>query len=433
MLNSVQRMEDGQASHKLLTMCLGSCRLMHAMRTTRPDWISDLLRDADSQVIGSLESCMGLALGPTARRQASLPIACGGLGLRSAERHAAAAYISSKVASRDLCGSIDPGFVWDADDPGSGLAAAIGLYNIHARNGHGLTSQDLGPGSSLNQKSLSKRLDKAERDDILEGADIPTKARLRAAGAPHAGAWLAALPNANLDQRMNHGEFVAALKLVLGVPFRRDDTWCPRCDQILDRRCWHSLACMSGGDCVRLHNALRDRVYVKCLSAGLAPERERRGLLPDDPRRRPGDIFFAEWPGGQGIALDFAITSPLQLSTLEAAADSELAAAKAYEATKNADRANGERCREHGVRLVPMVAESLGGWGPEAQKIFKVIGRSLSGTSGATHGAVVAQLYENLGVLVMRAAARSALVRQADAASATLCPAVGRAETVMAP
>ena len=83
--------------------------------------------------------------------------------------------------------------------------------------------------------------------------------------------------------------------------------------------------------------------------------------------------------------------------------------------------------------MVPMVAESLGGWGPEAQKIFKVIGRSLSGTSGATHGAVVAQLYEYLGVLVMRAAARSALVRQADAASATLCPAVGRAEAVMAP
>ena len=183
---------------------------------------------------------------------------------------------------------------------------------------------------------------------------------------------------------------------------------------------------MSGCDCVRLHNALRDRVYVKCLSAGLAPERERRGLLPDDPRRRPGDIFFAEWPGGQGIALDFAITSPLQSSTLEAAADSELAALKAYEATKFADRATGARCREHGVRLVSMVAESLGGWGLEAQKIFKVIGRSLSGSA-------VAQLYANLSVLVMRAAARSALVRQDDAASATLCPAVGRAETVMAP
>ena len=166
--------------------------LQCAQRDQIADWISDLLRDADSQVIGSLESCMGLALGPTARQQASLPIACGGLGLRSAERHAAAAYISSKVASGDLCGSIDPGFVWDADDAGSGLAAAIGLYNIHARNGHGLTSQDLGPDSSLIQKSSSRRLDKAERDDLFESSDTPSKSKLRTAGAPHAGAPAAA-------------------------------------------------------------------------------------------------------------------------------------------------------------------------------------------------------------------------------------------------
>ena len=122
---------------------------------------------------------------------------------------------------------------------------------------------------------------------------------------------------------------------------------------------------MSGGDCFRLHNAFKNRLHVNRLTIGLARERERRGLLRDDFRRRPGDIFFAEWPRGPGIALDFAVTSPLQLSTLEAAADSELAAAKAYEATKIADRATGARCCKHGARLVPMVAESLGGWVPK--------------------------------------------------------------------
>ncbi len=80
------------------------------------------------------------------------------------------------------------------------------------------------------------------------------------------------------------------------------------------------------------------------------------------------------------------------------------------------------------VRLVPMVAESLG---PEAQKVFKVLGRALSTASGTPHGTVVAQLYESLSVKLMRAAARSALARTSDAAAAAFCPATARAQTEM--
>ena len=90
------------------------------------------------------------------------------------------------------------------------------------------------------------------------------------------------------------------------------------------------MACMSGGDACRLHNSLRDFVYVKSLVAGLAPQQERSGLLPDDPRRRPRDIFFEAWPGGQGIAMDFAVTSALQLDTIRAPSTTEPAAATLY-------------------------------------------------------------------------------------------------------
>ena len=40
------------------------------------------------------------------------------------------------------------------------------------------------------------------------------------------------------------------------------------------------------------------------------PQREERNLLPSDPRRRPGDLHFALWPGSTGVAIDFAVTSP---------------------------------------------------------------------------------------------------------------------------
>ena len=69
-----------------------------------------------------------------------------------------------------------------------------------------------------------------------------------------------------------------------------------------------------------------------------------------------------------------------------------------------------------------MVAESFGGWGQEAQKVFNTLGRQLATQSGTSHGEVVAQLYEHFSVKLMRAAARSALGRSADASVAECCP-----------
>ena len=214
---------------------------------------------------------------------------------------------------------------------------------------------------------------------------------------------------------MTHPEFVTAAKVRLGLELLTADTWCPLCDEILDTRASHAMACMSGGDAVRLHNELRDAVFVKCMAAGIQGHREQAELLPDDPRRRPGDIYIPQWPGGQGIAMDFAVTSPLQLALVQAAAERPLAAARAYEERKFADRQTAQRCLNHGVRLVPMVAESTGGWGPEAQKAFKVIARSISSATGLPHGLAVAQMYESLSVKLMRAVARSTLARTSRA------------------
>ncbi len=427
LLDEIAWVEEGQFAHKLIMRCMGSARVMHAMRTTRPDWILPQLRSVDSAVVGALETCMGLALPPAARSQVSLPIRLGGLGLRSSERHGAAAYLASRVATKDLCRSMDANFDWEIDVPENGLAAALRLVNGSLPSNQ-RSEADGDSLASLTQKSLSRKLDEALQTDLLDAADVASRARLRAAGAPHAGAWLAALPSDGLDQRLSHAEFVACLKLILGLPLISQDSWCPRCDQILDSRCTHAMACMSSGDANRLHNELRDAVYIKCLEAGLAAEREQPNLLPEDRRRRPGDIFVPHWPGGQGVAMDFAITSPLQLAQIHDAAASELAAATAYEQVKFSDRETARKCREHGVRLLPMVAESLGGWGTEAQKAFKVLGRSLCSATGVSHGLVVAQLYQSLSVKLMRAAARSSLARAADAATSSFCAAAARAQ-----
>ena len=109
-------------------------------------------------------------------------------------------------------------------------------------------------------------------------------------------------------------------------------------------------------------------MYYKCCLAGLEAEREEPGLLPEDPRRRPGDVFLPAVPGQGPCALDLAVTCPMQQDVVTGAAQAKLSAAMAYEASKFADRNTAARCAAQGIRLVPLVAETLGGWGPEAQR-----------------------------------------------------------------
>ena len=88
-----------------------------------------------------------------------------------------------------------------------------------------------------------------------------------------------------------------------------------------------------------------------------------------------------------------------------------MAAAISYEAQKRADRNTAERCAAHGITLMPIVAESLGGWGPCAQKVFNTIARASAARSGASVGVETSRLYEGLSTKLMRANARSLLAR----------------------
>ena len=67
---------------------------------------------------------------------------------------------------------------------------------------------------------------------------------------------LQAMPSTALDQRFTHQEFITATRLWLGGAVLEEDAWCPACDQILDTRATHSLACMAWGDAVLTHNLI---------------------------------------------------------------------------------------------------------------------------------------------------------------------------------
>ena len=285
LLTEIAGIDDAQVTHKLLSRCMGTARVMHAMRTTRPDWMLGQLEHVDKSMAITAETCFGFAMPPSAEVQASLPVSLGGLGFRSAGRHAAVAYLCSRVATRSLCEAVDPSFSWDvAVASGGGISEAIGLCNQHLPADSALDVNTL-TALCASQRALSRRVDEWTKTQLLSSglANAAERARVQAAGAAHAGAWLTALPSPSLGQRMTHPEFVTAAKVRLGLELLTADTWCPLCDEILDTRASHAMACMSGRDAVRLHNELRDAVFVKCMAAGIQGHREQAELLPDDP------------------------------------------------------------------------------------------------------------------------------------------------------
>ena len=185
----------------------------------------------------------------------------------------------------------------------------------------------------------------------------------------------------------------------------------PSVRPVMDARGHHALACVAGGDADLCHTDVLDYTYSFATAVGLCPAREERRLLRGDPRRRPGDLYFPLWPGGGRAALDFAITSPLQLSQVGVAARTQLSAAAEYEARKREDRDTARQCAAQGISLVPTVAENFSGWGSDAQKAFNIIARASAARPGLSLGITTSRLYEGLSARIMRATARSLLAR----------------------
>ena len=137
----------------------------------------------------------------------------------------------------------------------------------------------------------------------------------------------------------------------------------PSCGKESDELGDHGMVCGTGGESISRHNALRDAIFDTGASAGLAPLKEERALLPGN-NRRPADILLRHWCGEKDAALDVTITHPLKSDTR---AGATLTPGHAASVTfENKMRGVDELCRTEGLAFVPIVDESLGGFQPVA-------------------------------------------------------------------
>ena len=153
---------------------------------------------------------------------------------------------------------------------------------------------------------------------------------------------------------------------------------------------------------------MRDAIFDTAAAAGLAPLKEGRALLPGN-NRRPADVFLPHWAGGLDAALDITITHPLQAATRAgAAATPGHAMTVAFD---NKCRNTEELCREQGIKFIPIVAESLGGWHKVALEQFRKLGSALARHTAQDEGEKTGHLVKRASILLQKGLAAMVLNR----------------------
>ena len=139
------------------------------------------------------------------------------------------------------------------------------------------------------------------------------------------------------------------------------------------------MNCSGSGEPIGRHHLLRNHIHEMAVSAGLGPSKEARFLIPGEDSR-PADVLIPQWAAGTDAAIDVTVVNPLQRATVERAATT--AGHATTFAYQRKVRGAGEACRRQGITLMPVVVESLGGWGEEAVRVVRRLAGALARHTG---------------------------------------------------
>ena len=250
-------LKDPHTEYVLLRSWLSLPKIMFMLRAVNTVEHQEPLCHFDSIIRGALSKVLGSPLTDVQWSQASLPVAMGGLGLRSAVDHAPVAHATSLLAAQPLLDGL-----LGEDEQELSLPQTL-LDAISAKVGEETTVTTL---TGVSQKHASLKVDLRNQSllhqHISEEGEVREIARLASLGLPHAGSWLSVVPSPALGLHLRPAEFIPVLKYRVGVPVYSSAGLCPACSRPSDRMGDHSLGCRTTSDRIARHNMLRD-VFVR--------------------------------------------------------------------------------------------------------------------------------------------------------------------------
>ena len=176
----------------LLHSCFSLSKLSVYLHTCNPVSLIPLYDSFDSLMLSSLSASIEAHLDQWSWLKASLPVSMGGLGVRKAAVHSAAAYYSSLHGSAFTLEDI-LGYLTDVSPL---LNSCCPLLAQHAARSDTLISQ----------RSLSAAIDQATFSSLLSQApNTRSRALALSSAIPHAGDWLSVVPSRQLGTLLRSG------------------------------------------------------------------------------------------------------------------------------------------------------------------------------------------------------------------------------------
>ena len=438
LLERLGELGDVQCGYLLLRTCSSYAKLMYSIRTTPSLSQRAGLRNFDAAVRTAFSKLTQLYPDEAEWDRARWCTAAGGLGLRSVEDHADAAFAASIVSTLPLQMAIFPGA--SAENILSGAPCQASFASLQPKVPGPLFAK-ISAGESVAQKILSKAMDTAALEAALASPSTPThmKAHLQLVSLPGADDWLHAPPTRDQGTQMSSELYRIALGRRARLPLLDSPATCPMCGSALDVYMDHALVCSCGGDRTLRHNSIRNVTYHSCREAGTNAELEKAGLLPPRPTdedvtpayrsgqrgRRPADIWIPRADDGRGAAIDFAVTSGLRADRLNAAATDPSSISAAYEVYKRSYLDTERQCNEQGFHFLPFVVEAHGGGlALGARRLVSFIAKVGAARSGEEIEDESVGLMRRISIALHRENARSILRRMwpAWATTSTVAP-----------
>ena len=162
---------DGpQAAFLLLRHCAIYCKLAYSARVVPPSAHQQALQDFDMDLGRTLEATTALFPDDDTWGRAHLGTAMGGLGLRSAHRHADAAYVASVVESASLATAVDTAFDMLNSGTAPCVSQAVRALNAKLPQPARVQVSDV---SDVSQRAVSRKLERAALDATLASPATP--------------------------------------------------------------------------------------------------------------------------------------------------------------------------------------------------------------------------------------------------------------------
>lgn len=351
----------------------------------------DVCKSFDTAIKLVLEKIINIKFSQSSWDQASLPVACGGLGIRAISDISLPAFLASLHASSTLINSILSPTIVESEC--EYLKEAMELWTSRFPN---LPI----PGSPNLQKCWDSLIVQEKYNSVLNNVDFREKAVILSAACKESGAWLEALPSPQLGTLLDKQSLQIAVALRVRSPICHPHICV--CGSDVDSSGHHGLSCLRSAGRISRHNSLNNILKRAFQSAEIPCILEPPGLFREDGKR-PDGVTLIPWKNGQCLVWDATCTDTVAPSHVIGSSRSVGFAANLAEQLKH----NKYKAIKQSHLFCAFVVETLGSWSNDAIGLFNELGKLIRSNTGVPMAK--AFLRQRISIAIQRGNAASIL------------------------